>query len=144
MTRYPLDPLLDRGWSMKKLNDLAPCGGGEYRTRRERGVTADVADRMAVAAGFHPYELWPEMLDDHISAYVDRSCAECGSDFTPTAPHQRFCHRRCRDRQGERIRYQRSAAARSRARERRRLYYAENAEYEKARERRRYHERKAV
>jgi hypothetical protein len=101
--RYPLDPLRQlTGWSMRHITTIAPCGGPEYRTRLDQGVTAAIADRLAVAAGLHPHLVWPEMLDHAIEDH-QRTCeAEgCAERFSPPdrAPHMRFCSPRCKRRE---------------------------------------------
>ena len=147
--RYPLEPFfaLTR-WSLSDVQDLAGCNASEWRIRKAEGVTEFVADRIACAAGFHPHEVWPEMLDHAINDLPDRDCDECGQSFIPARPSiQRFCSRRCYRRfharaSTRRIRATPEGAAKNR--ERRRRYYAENADYERARERRRYHQQREV
>lgn len=41
-------------------------------------------------AGLHPFEVWPELVDDRIAA-VTKVCPECGSEFIPRRPSQKFC-----------------------------------------------------
>lgn len=136
--RYPLEPFLRlTGWSMQRIRSIAPCGGEEYRTRLERGVTELIADRLACAAGHDPYVVWPEMLDHQI-VDVSAACQECEKQFVPTRKGHRFCSDRCRERLRMRAKYQdpNFAAAKRAARAR---YYAEAGSYERARERRKYH-----
>lgn len=146
--RYSLEPFfaLTR-WTMRDIQDIAACNGSEWKIRKERGVTEPIADRIACAAGWHPHEVWPEMLDDAIADLPDRTCPECEQQFIPNRPSvQRFCSKLCYRRHHARETNRRRRAnpvEQAKNRERRRRYYAENAEYERARERRRYYEQKA-
>lgn len=147
--RYPLDPFtrLTR-WTMRDIQNVAACNGTEWRIRKDRGVTEPIADRLACAAGWHPHEIWPEMLDHAIADLPDRACANCGETFIPNRPSiQRFCTRRCYRRHHSRAtnRRRRSTPEGAEAnRARRRSYYSANAEYERARERRRYHAKTTI
>lgn len=147
--RYSLEPFVAlTRWTFSQIQDVAPCNGSEWRLRREQGVTERIADRIACAAGYHPHEVWPEMLDHAIADLPDRRCDECDGEFIPARPSiQRFCSRRCYRRHHARNTVRRKRATPEGAeanRERRRRYYAENGEYERARERRRYHAKKVA
>lgn len=146
--RYPLDPFVAlTRWTFRDIQNVAACNGSEWQIRKEHGVTEYVADRIACAAGYHPHEVWPEMLDHAIADLPDRDCAECGQTFIPNRPSvQRFCSPRCYRRYHSKANTRRRRATPEGAelnRARRRRYYAENREYERERERRRYHEQKA-
>lgn len=81
---------------MTQVCEMAPCGGDEYARRLEVGVTERIGDRLACAAGFHPHEVWPQMLDDAIADLPDKWCPECDCLFIPSRPSvQRFCSKRC-------------------------------------------------
>lgn len=137
--RYSLEPFLTlTSWTYSQIQDVAACNGTEWRLRQTDGVTEYVADRIATAAGYHPHEVWPEMLD-HAIADLGTQCAECGDPFAPTRAGHRFCSRNCQQRHNDRRRYQTDPTERERVRARRRRRYAANAEYERARERARYH-----
>lgn len=145
MTRYPLEPLIRlTGWSMNEIRRVSPCNGSELAVRQDRGVTELVADRLAIEAGYHPFEVWPEMVEAGIDY---KNCDECGDTFDPVRSDQRFCGRTCRRRDADR-RYKRKLRATPEGAEAhrtaRRRFYAECAEYEKARERRRYHATKGA
>lgn len=58
---------------------------------RRSGLTFDQAERVAVAAGYHPLELWPEMLH--------RPCAldTCDDTFIPVSDTQIYCSARHRN-----------------------------------------------
>lgn len=147
--RYPLEPFLTlTGWTRSQVQDVAACNASEWRLRTEQGVTEFVADRIACSAGWHPHEVWPEMLDHAIADLPDKDCDECGETFIPNRPAiQRFCSKRCYRRHHGRKSMQRRRMDPTEAeknRQRRRRYYAENAEYERARERRRYHDQKGA
>jgi hypothetical protein len=105
-----------------------------YRWRKI-GVTADQADELAMRAGFHPFEVWPEIADDQIAA-VSRSCPVCSTPFVPNG-RRRFCSDRCRwNRYARRVRSTPEGAAHNRAVRLR--YYRENTAYESAAGRRYY------
>jgi hypothetical protein len=145
--RYPLEPFVTvTRWTLSQIQDVAPCNGSEWRQRKALGLTELAADRVACAAGFHPHEIWPEMLDHAIADLPDRSCDECSVVFVPNRPSiQRFCSRRCYRRYHARATERRRRATpegAARNRDRRRRYYAENAEYERARERQRYRQQR--
>lgn len=142
--RYPLAPFFAlTGWTMTQVRQVAPCGGDEYQRRLREGVSERIADRLATAAGLHPFEVWPEMADMQ-ARDVSRPCDECGVLFIPTRNGHRFCSRNCRDRRHERTKYRSDPEFRARKRAARRGYYAQVAEYEKARERRRYWQSKGA
>lgn len=58
MRRYPLQPLLE---AMRcTLSQAAPqlnLNGTYYRRYRDEGMARDTAERLALKAGFHPYEI---------------------------------------------------------------------------------------
>lgn len=62
--RYPFAPLAEvLGMSERgAAHHLGVTGSTEQRYRRD-GMTMAVADRLAIRAGRHPFELWPEMAD---------------------------------------------------------------------------------
>jgi hypothetical protein len=145
--RYPLDPL----FAAMRMSPHAACiwlgcSGSTELEYRSRGVTERVADRLAVKAGLHPYVVWPEMAE-HTMTQIQRRCDHCEELFFPARTDQRFCTPLCRKRwHGRRsqAKYQRSERGREYTNERRRRFYQENAEYEKARERRRYHAKREI
>lgn len=145
--RYDLAPFLAlTGWTMSRVQEIAPCGGREWRRRKAEGVTEYIADRIATAAGLHPHNVWPEMHADAI-AIDGKVCDECGERFVPARSIQRFCTRPCYRRHHSRKangKYRRTEVGAAKNRERRRRYYRENREYERERERRRYWAAKAA
>lgn len=131
--RYPLEPLAEAMClSMNQACLKLGVSGTTQKEYRARGVTELVADRLAVRAGLHPCEVWPD--------FGLQPCEECGELFAATRPGHRFCGASCRDRRSARQRYASRPETREAVLARRRRYYAENAAYERARERRRYHE----
>lgn len=69
LRRYPLEPFFAvTGWPMSRVTKTCSCNGPEYRRRQEEGVTELIADRLAHAAGRHPFEIWPEMRTDAIAS----------------------------------------------------------------------------
>lgn len=128
MKLYPFAPLAE----LMKLSPSAAAialnvGGSRFRYLTY-GMTEQQADRMAVRAGFHPFVVWPEMVDDVIED-VGRSCVICEQMFVPVKQAELVCSLPCR------LEYRRRW---------RRSYYAANGEQERERERRRYHERKVA
>jgi hypothetical protein len=112
--RYPVAHLA----ALMRVDELAAMHRLEVssidaRAYVDRGVTWKVADRLAVAAGFHPALVWPEWLDDGIEAV-------------------RADERR-RAREKRRRYLARHEHARASNRVRRRRYYAENRSYEQLR-----------
>lgn len=60
--RYPLDPVLDHV-GVTGLRPLARVLGTDATTVRwwrDHGLTRDGADRVAVALGLHPMNVWPD------------------------------------------------------------------------------------
>ena len=142
--RYPLEPLLavlnDRGLTTNHHRLLGVSSAG-YRKVERDGLAEAAADRVAVSLGLHPSEVWPTWLGDHVKA-----CDECGTSFVPGRRDARFCQTDCYRRWwGREVTRRRRTVPElaERNRQRRRAYYAENAEYEKARERRRYQANRA-
>lgn len=117
MIRYPFAPLaaLMGSSEASAARRLNVSGKTEQQYRRE-GLSAKVADRMAVRAGYHPYEVWPEMI---------------AADFEDT--HKAELERKAR---WARTRYRKDPAFRARKIASARSYYAENATYVRGRVRR--------
>jgi len=40
--------------------EVLHISGMTYKRYREKGLTDELADRLAVRAGYHPAEVWPE------------------------------------------------------------------------------------
>lgn len=67
---YPLEPLA-QAMGMRvdnKMLLLLRVSGSDYQRYRDVGMSRYVADRLAVRAGFHPYEIWPEMIVEDFDA----------------------------------------------------------------------------
>lgn len=103
------------------------------------GLTAVQAERYAVRAGCHPFEVWPEMADHEFEA-TSKPCDHCGDPFVPMRPTGRFCSPRCNRRWWSYENRKRKMARDPEYRERlyacRRAYYQECGEYERARQHR--------
>lgn len=141
MRRYELAALVAAsGLTESQLAIKVKLSGSSLKKARETGLIESAADRYAVRAGFHPYEVWPEMAD-HALEDAGRECDECDTQFTPNRSHQRFCSQLCQQRnlqrRRQRIKYQTDPdfAARKRALSRR--YYEECREYVRAQQQRR-------
>jgi hypothetical protein len=66
--RYPLEPLAaligcEKSALARKLN----LSGTTWQEYRDLGVSAHVADGLAVKAGLHPFNVWPELADDMVA-----------------------------------------------------------------------------
>lgn len=135
--RYPFAALATAmGVSENQAGRLLKLSGEARAKYRRHGMTEEVADRMAVKAGMHPFEVWPEMADDWL-AEVECAADDCTERFPFSPYNRRFCSRRCRTRVHARLRRQRpEVKAVDRLYTAR--YYAEAGEYVRARERRRY------
>jgi len=101
--RYPFQSLLD---ALNVDQDTV-----KVRLRLDRrqvanyvrhGLTEKRADELAAKGGKHPFEVWPEMLEDAIAA-AEVECADekCDRLFVP-APRQKFCTPACQQRDGAR------------------------------------------
>jgi transcriptional regulator with XRE-family HTH domain len=53
------------------------------------------ADRLAIATGHTPYELWPELVELAVAS-VEKNCARCGRPFLPNRSFQKYCRSSCR------------------------------------------------
>lgn len=71
--RYPLDDLIRAmRVSLSQATQQLGVGGPEYRKYRTHGMTRDVAERKALKVGFHPYEVWPEMVEQDYESHLAR------------------------------------------------------------------------
>lgn len=139
--RYPFDRLAAAmGLTEPQAARRLGLSGSTEVDYRRRGVTERVGDRLAVKAGLHRFEVWPEMAD-HDTLEFTRPCDECGERFWPRRRDQRYCSKRCRRRPIERAayrrRYQTDPLFAERERERARVMYAETRTYVLSRQRRR-------
>lgn len=66
MKRYPFGALevLARCESPRVLAERLGVNERQVFRWRVYGVTEEQADRLAVAVGFHPWSIWPELADD--------------------------------------------------------------------------------
>lgn len=87
--RYPLEPLFAKiGGSFDHTRRQLGLSGGQANAYRAKGCIEETAERLAIRAGFHPFEIWPEMVDDVIDDVEGRpqvqvvhlfvTCVECG------------------------------------------------------------------
>lgn len=130
MRRYPLEPLLAAlGKTLSGAQHELGIGGPEYRRYRDEGMSRDVAERKAMKAGLHPYEVWHDMAD-HDADDLTRECEADGCDRS-FMPHprgggrRRFCSNACweRDRRARETPEEREARLAAR-----RDYYRRNRE----------------
>lgn len=128
--RYPIEPLaalmgLSPGQALAQLG----CSGSTAKEYRTIGVSERVADRLATTAGFHPSEVWPEIVDAAIDALkIECAREDCTVRFVPANRRQRYCHRNCKDVVNTRRRRQRPEVAAA-AREYAARYREENYDY---------------
>lgn len=139
MRRYPLEPLMRAAGisTMVQLRASFPMNGATYRQVLDEGLSEVQADRWAVRLGLLPCNVWPEWLE---AAAVDCAAEDCAVRFVPSRPGHRFCSKRCRERVGQRQRYQSDEVTRARRLEQSARYYAEAGDYVRARMRRRHHD----
>lgn len=126
--RYPLEDLLEAtGLSESGLTRRAGISGSTLVRARERGFTADAADRYAVRCGLSPMEVW------HDYGLVE--CPGCGVLFAPRDRNHRYHSPNCSSAHRRRIRYQTDPSyAEGRKRAARELY-EECGEYVRRRNR---------
>lgn len=112
--RYPIKPLerlitvrlRDRGLTAKQVTAraiAAECGEPDSNVvarARKIGLRRVAAERLAEAAGFLPYEIWPEILCDAIeeAEAASKACERCGLSFLPRNGEHRFCSKVCQRR----------------------------------------------
>ena len=79
MTRYPLQVLVDAMGcsSLHAAGEQLRVSGSTLQNYRDSGLTARVADRLAIAAGLHPALVWESWVDDGLTV-VDRMFVETG------------------------------------------------------------------
>lgn len=96
--RYPIQPLFDLiGGSFDSTRRQLGISGSQANAYKQHGLIEETAERLAVRAGFHPFSVWPEMVDDVIDECEGRPrvaviqafvvCVECGRPLTPTPGH---------------------------------------------------------
>jgi hypothetical protein len=145
MKRYPLAPLLaltrspETGLRMSngELGDLLGLSACAVQKWQTAGLTDRRADQAAVALGFDPYTVWPELMDELIASQ-SKPCENCKEPFVPTNKRQRFCTTNCRTAAWHRMNYARNEAVRAKRKADRVAYYEVAGEYERKRERARY------
>lgn len=107
--RYPFEPLESFVGAPSVLTFAERLGIDPrqvYRWR-ERGVTAEQADALAVRAGAISYEIWPQILDDTVAA-LEQECAAAGCDARwlradgRGGANRKFCSGRCCSRESMR------------------------------------------
>lgn len=136
--RYPIEPLLQAmGATLSGAQHELGIGGPEYRRYRDEGMSRDVAERKALKAGFHPYEVWPAMVEDDMveAEEADRHSVE--QRRAADARRKRKQYARRRDEILERNRRYRQEARQAISVQRRRRY-REQADVERERSRRYY------
>lgn len=138
--RFSITPLvealnLEPGASVSRALGVS---GTRLASFAEFGVDERTAERLAVRAGFVPYLIWPELMDQAI-ADLEKVCAadDCDERFVPPLrqPYKRFCTARCKTRQQRRDQYRNDPVFREKAKASMRRYYAETREWQVKRSR---------
>lgn len=145
--RYPLSTLLDMmGYdTIHRAADALGVSGTTYAQYSCHGISERTADRLAIRAGFHPAEVWPELADHQITA-ASRPCTRpgCTNTFVPSRRDQKYCGLACRRHVAQKRYRERKYATDPEwvetMRAKRRDYYAECGQYERAEHLRRYWE----
>jgi len=102
--RYHPDALASTlGVSLNAACVAAGVSGTTQQDARCHGFTRELADRVAVTLGYHPYEVWPDMAD-HDLEDATVACLECGNRFVPTRKGHVYCTYACGRRRRERDR----------------------------------------
>lgn len=94
--RYPLADLAEAMCeSYNQACERLGIGGAERkRITANGGLSLDAAERFAIKAGFHPWNVWPDMVDHLMQDEgAVRTCTECGVDFAPLTHNQLTCPR---------------------------------------------------
>lgn len=130
MRRYALSELLAAtGLTESGLTRRAGISGSTLKLARERGFTADAADRYSTRCGLHPSVVWPSWLEDQIAAHeVECAAPDCTERFIPHGRRTRFHSTRCRKRTTARERYAADPAYRERTKARVAAFSAETRE----------------
>ena len=119
--RFPFAPLDDlTGWSAREWAALVGVAQRTIVRWRVEGLPESRADALAVLAGESPWTVWPDLWEDADA------------------------RRRRQARERMRRLYRNDAAYRARQLARRRAYYRECGEYERAQQRRRYQQKKGA
>lgn len=111
--RYPLADLAEAmRESYNQACERLGIGGAERnRIDADGGLSLDRAERIALKAGLHPWNVWPEMVDHLMEDEgAVRTCTVCGDTFRPRSHNQLCCadeacraeRRRRREREPER------------------------------------------
>lgn len=136
--RYSILPLIELlACSDSQVTRRLRMSGASLNRYRAEGVSEQQAEALALRAGFHPFNVWPELTAARCES-MERECAapDCDVRFVRAFQSRRiWCHPRCKWRTDARKRRATPDGAAAN-RERRRRYYAENSDYERARQRR--------
>ncbi len=144
--RYPFAPLVEAmGCSANQAIIRLGISGKSGQEYRQFGLSEKVADRLAVRAGLHPFEVWPDMAEANLEAATIECAAEgCTERFIPTRKGHEHCSKRCSERTWARRKYRTDPAFAQAKRASAARYYAEAGDYVRRRSRRRYAERTAA
>lgn len=58
--RFPWDPIAELGYNDRQVAGWCGVSPGSVPEWKRRGLSVDQADRVAIALGRHPIELWPD------------------------------------------------------------------------------------
>lgn len=140
--RYPLDALVSAsGMSEAALARKVGMDRTTLRRAREHGLVETAADRFAIRAGFVPWLVWTDWLEELAQPCADVSCER---PFVPARRNQIYCSPKCArrvtSRNYARRKYQNDPEHRQRKLERTRAYRDESREARLAKQRRYYRE----
>ena len=125
---YSVGPLA----ALMHLSENTACDqlgitGSTKQQYRQHGMSREVAERRALQAGFHPYEVWPDMAHHDADALKIECACGCGERFIPTRKGHKFasvaCKGRAHSREFERRRYTNDPEFRARKRAAVAAYY---------------------
>lgn len=133
---YPLAPLIAAsGLGSSACRRAVQASGSSWQRALELGASEEQADRWSVRLGLVPWLVWDNWAEDVQEGYYLKCAApDCDERFLRSGK-RKYCSPRCRHR-----RYRQQPGPRAVINARRRAFYREVAEYERARYRAFYQE----
>lgn len=108
--RYPIEALAEAmRESYSQACDRLGIGGGQRnRISAAGGFTMDQAEHYANRVGFHPWNIWPEMVDHLMEDEgAVRSCVICSTNFPPRSANHICCSPPCQTERDRRMKRER-------------------------------------
>lgn len=135
---YPFAPLAAiAGLTPSEAARRLGISGSTWKQYRDHGMTERVADRRAVQLGYHPHEVWPDMLEDAVAVLDGQEAERAERRRQQRNAQNRRAYWRNPEKHRERSRTYRQESA-DYNRQRMRLWYQRNAEEERRKRRERY------